>query len=209
MKRRILTVALAVAMVVTAFGCGSSRSAGPAAEQEQFGVRMAKMNLWREAMFRFKRAVELNPQDAMAHNNLAVAYEANGDFENAAKAYREAMRLDKSNQHIQKNYSRFVEFTTRDRRRQQRRPSAQTAAAPAATTATPAAEGATAPPAAAPASDPPPAPPASGEPQPASGTEPATPAGGDPSPTGTSPAETPAPVPAPPPQTPNPPGGQR
>jgi tetratricopeptide (TPR) repeat protein len=42
---------------------------------------MAKMNLWREAMFRFRRAVEINPSDAMAHNNLAVAYEANGDFD--------------------------------------------------------------------------------------------------------------------------------
>ena len=46
---------------------------------------MAQMNLWREAMFRFERAIEINPGDAQAHNNLAVAYEANGDFENAAQ----------------------------------------------------------------------------------------------------------------------------
>ena len=49
--------------------------------QRRFGVRMAKMNLWREAMFRFRRATQIEPDNAMAHNNLAVAYEATGDFE--------------------------------------------------------------------------------------------------------------------------------
>ena len=100
--------------------CSSGKQ--PSNAQENFGVRMARMNLWREAMFRFKRAVEMNPEDATAHNNLAVAYEANGDFDSAAKEYREAIRLDKSNQHIQKNYSRFVEFTSRNKKRQQRTP---------------------------------------------------------------------------------------
>lgn len=196
MISRFLAVALAVVLTMSASGCRSSRRSGPAAEQEKFGVRMAKMNLWREAMFRFKRAVEMNPQDATAYNNLAVAYEANGDFENAGKAYREAMRLDKSNQHIQKNYSRFVEFTTRDRRRQQRKPSAQaaaaTGAAPATSTAPP--EGAPPVPEATPAAKP--------EPKPES---PAA----DPSPTAAAPAAAPAPNPAPPPQQPNPPGGAR
>ena len=79
---------------------------------------MARMNLWREAMFRFQRAVEINPSDAMAHNNLAVAYEANGDFESARKQYLEALKLDRSNEYIQKNYSRFVEFLSRNRKRQ-------------------------------------------------------------------------------------------
>jgi Flp pilus assembly protein TadD len=76
------------------------------------------MNLWREAMFRFRRAVEINPSDAQAHNNLAVALEAIGDFDGAAKEYREALRLDRSNQHIQKNYSRFVEFTQKAKKRE-------------------------------------------------------------------------------------------
>ena len=86
--------------------------------QDNFGVQMARMNLWREAMFRFKRAVEINPADAMAHNNLAVAYEANGDFDGARKEYLEALRLDRSNQYIQKNYSRYVEFLSRNKKRQ-------------------------------------------------------------------------------------------
>jgi Tfp pilus assembly protein PilF len=86
--------------------------------QENFGVQMARINLWREAMFRFKRAVEINPGNAVAHNNLAVAYEANGDFEGARKEYLEALRLDRTNQYIQKNYSRYVEFLSRNKKRQ-------------------------------------------------------------------------------------------
>jgi Tfp pilus assembly protein PilF len=79
---------------------------------------MAKMNLWREARFRFQRATQIEPQNAMTHNNLAVAYEATGDFDSAAREYREALRLDRSNQYIQKNYSRFIEFTQKAKKRQ-------------------------------------------------------------------------------------------
>ena len=133
--RRAFTVTCLFAAIVMVGAACAHRHAGPEATEENFGVNMARMNLWREAMFRFQRAVEINPGDAMAHNNLAVAYEANGEAEKAAKEYREAMRLDKSNQYIQKNYSRFVEFTSRNKKRQRNAPkTATTTAAPAATT---------------------------------------------------------------------------
>ena len=123
MKRAFTASTLfVVAFLAIAFGCRSAGDVNKAETQQQFGVRMARMNLWREAMFRFKRAVEMDPDDAMAHNNLAVAYEANGDLESAAKEYREALRLDRSNEYIQKNYSRFVEFTSRAKKRNQPRP---------------------------------------------------------------------------------------
>lgn len=138
MKRALHTSSLIlVALSLVAAGCGSSSGdLSKADTQRRFGVRMAKMNLWREAMFRFRRATEIEPQDAMSHNNLAVALEATGDFDAAAKEYREALRLDRSNEYIQKNYSRFVEFTQRGKKRA---PAAATAAktpaaAPAAAT---------------------------------------------------------------------------
>lgn len=109
---------LAIALLATA--CSHHTDLKKSSTQDDFGVQMAKMNLWREAMFRFRRAVEINPNDAMAHNNLAVAYEANGDFENARKEYLEALKLDRTNQYIQKNYSRYVEFLSRNRKRQQK-----------------------------------------------------------------------------------------
>ena len=119
MKRAFTATTLSILLfMVIVFGCRSGVDTSKPETQKKFGVRMAKMNLWREAMFRFERAIEINPADAQAHNNLAVAYEANGDFEKARKEYLEALKLDRTNPYIQKNYSRFVEFLSRNRKRQ-------------------------------------------------------------------------------------------
>ncbi len=122
MKRAFLTTSslILAALLVTACRSGGGGDLSNAQTQRRFGVRMAKMNLWREAMFRFRRATQIEPDNAMAHNNLAVAYEATGDFDAAAKEYREALRLDRSNEYIQKNYSRFVEFMQRGKKREQK-----------------------------------------------------------------------------------------
>jgi Flp pilus assembly protein TadD len=139
MKRAFITSSLVlVALLVLPLAMAGCRSGGgdmsDAGTQRRFGVRMAKMNLWREAMFRFRRATQIEPDNAMAHNNLAVAYEATGDFDAASKEYREALRLDRSNEFIQKNYSRYVEFMQRGKKRDPKAPAAT--AAPADTTTT-------------------------------------------------------------------------
>lgn len=134
MKRAFTTssLILVVLLFLALTGCRSgSGDLTQADTQRRFGVRMARMNLWREAMFRFKRATEIEPDNAMAHNNLAVAYEAVGDFDAAAREYREALRLDRSNQYIQKNYSRYVEFVQRSKKREQQRPATSAASATA------------------------------------------------------------------------------
>src|SRR5437773_2407602 len=113
--RRWLPITVALAVLVA--GCSHHADMTRPSTQDNFGVQMAKMSLWREALFRFRRAVEINPSDAMAHNNLAVAYEANGDFDSARKEYLEALKLDRSNAYIQKNYSRYVEFLSRNKKR--------------------------------------------------------------------------------------------
>jgi tetratricopeptide (TPR) repeat protein len=115
MKRTLHRWVPVVAFFIAA-GCAHTDVARPST-QNDFGVDMARQNLWREAAFRFRRAVALNPSDAMAHNNLAVALEANGDFEAARKEYLEALKLDRSNDFIKKNYSRFVEFLSRNKKR--------------------------------------------------------------------------------------------
>jgi Tfp pilus assembly protein PilF len=135
MRRAFTSSSLLLVGILIATACGSSGNLSKPETQRQFGVRMAKMNLWREAMFRFQRAVQIEPENAMAHNNLAVALEANGDFDDAAKEYREALRLDRSNQYIQKNYSRFVEFTQKSKKREAK-PAATASTTPAATSTT-------------------------------------------------------------------------
>lgn len=194
----ILIRLVAVAAVVAASGCAHNRDLRKPQAQDNFGVQMAKMNLWREAMFRFQRAVEIDPNDAMAHNNLAVAYEANGDFEKARKEYLEALKLDRSNQYIQKNYSRFVEFLSRNRRRQTKEGELALKEASAATTAAVAQKGAP-PPGAPAAAEPakPPETPASAAPEsvPQPKPEPATPPPPIAPPTAANPNPTPPPQP--------------
>jgi tetratricopeptide (TPR) repeat protein len=84
---------------------------GPDLDKEiSFGVKMAKRGLWSEALFRFKRAAEQRPGDSKVLNNLAVAYEAVGQYDNALLAYKEALKSDQTNRELKRNYSRFIEF---------------------------------------------------------------------------------------------------
>jgi tetratricopeptide (TPR) repeat protein len=84
---------------------------GPDLDKEiSFGVKMAKRGLWSEALFRFKRAAEQRPNEAKILNNLAVAYEAVGQYDNALLAYKEALKADSTNRELKRNYSRFIEF---------------------------------------------------------------------------------------------------
>jgi Tfp pilus assembly protein PilF len=135
LKRTLRFGTFAIALLL-AIGCSHQSDLSRPASQDNFGVQMARLNLWREAMFRFERAIQINPGDAQAHNNLAVAYEANGDFEKARKEYLEALKLDRTNPYIQKNYSRFVEFLSRNKKRQTGTKSASTPLAGATPSAT-------------------------------------------------------------------------
>ena len=96
-------------------GCSSTSrlDLSSAESQMKVGSQAARMGLWREAMFRFNRAIELEPGNARAYNNLAVAYESNGEFEKARESYLQALRIDRGDPYIQKNYSRFAEFYQR------------------------------------------------------------------------------------------------
>ena len=156
MKRAFATSTVFLIALLSFAACRSGGGDLSRADtQRRFGVRMAKMNLWREAMFRFRRATEIEPENAMARNNLAVALEATGDFDAAAREYREALRLDRSNEYIQKNYSRLMEFTQKAKKRA---PVTTAAATTTATATTPPAEAAGAPPEAAAPQAPPPTP---------------------------------------------------
>lgn len=89
----------------------SVSAAPPALDQEiTFGVKMAQRGLWSEALFRFKRAADQRPNDGRVLNNLAVAYEAVGEFDKALETYQRALQNDASNRELKSNYSRFIEF---------------------------------------------------------------------------------------------------
>lgn len=105
-------------------GCSSTSrlDLSTAKSQMKVGAQAARMGLWREAMFRFNRALEIEPNNAQAYNNLAVAYESNGEFEKAREAYLMALRINRGDPYIQKNYSRFSEFYQRHEKAETMKP---------------------------------------------------------------------------------------
>ena len=90
--------------------CASANLSASVEQQLAFGVSMAQRGLWSEALFRFERAHRLDPSSFRVLNNLAVAYEANGRFDDALATYRRALALDPANRDLRRNYARFVEF---------------------------------------------------------------------------------------------------
>jgi len=76
-------------------------------KHNEFAIRSARIGLWNEAIMRWKRMAEVNPNDARIHNNLAVAYEAKGDMESAMSEYDKAIKLDPKNRVYLNNYTRF------------------------------------------------------------------------------------------------------
>jgi Flp pilus assembly protein TadD len=93
--------------------------------QVDFGLKVAQKGLWQEARFRFERAVQLDPGNASALNDLAVALEQMGEFDEARKAYEKALELKPGDIYIQQNYDLFREADdkrTRKSRRQRARP---------------------------------------------------------------------------------------
>jgi Flp pilus assembly protein TadD len=113
-KRSLVLVLLLVPAALAAAE-RSSRS------QVDFGLEVAQKGLWQEARFRFERAVELDPNNAAAYNNLAVALEEMGEFDKARAAYEKALGLKPNDLYIQQNFDLFREADDKRNRKSRRR----------------------------------------------------------------------------------------
>ena len=130
MKTRVLSVWLAALVTLGVAAPHSLGAAGRtgasgddrelATAQVEFGIKVAQKKLWREAAYRFEKAVEIDPTYPAAWNNLAIAYEEQGNFELANKAYAKAVELDPGNPLIRQNYDLFKEIYDRISRRNRR-----------------------------------------------------------------------------------------
>jgi Flp pilus assembly protein TadD len=115
MYARALIIAFAAVLLMP--GPASAEDRRTAKEQVEFGIRVAQNGLWREAQYRWERAVELDASYAPAWNNLAVSYEQAGRFDDARKAYETAIKLDPKNVLIRQNYDLFKEINDRTQKR--------------------------------------------------------------------------------------------
>jgi Flp pilus assembly protein TadD len=112
---RLLLTALAATLGAT-HGCASKPVDTSAQAEKDYGAKMAKQGYWHEALFRFRKANALKPDDAEIQNDLAVAYEAVGETASALAAYRRALELAPEETHIRRNYARFAEYYTASQR---------------------------------------------------------------------------------------------
>jgi Flp pilus assembly protein TadD len=113
MRRRArwsLCLGLFLASIGGLAGCsGNTVTHGPD-DQLSFGVQMARQGLWSEALFRFERARSVDPNNPKVLNNVAVALEAAGRYDEALETYRKALELAPGNRDLRDNYARFSDF---------------------------------------------------------------------------------------------------
>lgn len=111
MQARSVIAAVLLAVAVAAPVAADERD--DAKNQVQFGIRVAQLGLWREAIAHWERASKLDPTYAPAYNNLAIGYEQQGEFEKARDAYEKALELNPDNTYIKQNYELFKEINDR------------------------------------------------------------------------------------------------
>lgn len=110
--RRALTLVL-VALLAGPSAWAATPSRRAAREQLEFGIAVASRGLWREAIYRWQKAAEIDPTYAAAFNNLGVAYEQDGQLEKAKAAYEKAAELAPKDERIKQNYEFFKEINER------------------------------------------------------------------------------------------------
>lgn len=107
--RAWLLIAL-LALGIGAVAVPVSAAEDVAHKQLAYGVKMARRGLWSEALFRFRQAAKLQPNDPHILNNLAVSMEAVGLFDEALEVYQRGLKADPGDPDLRQNYARFVEF---------------------------------------------------------------------------------------------------
>jgi len=113
---------LLLLLVPGSWAHGAEQAAG---RQVEFGLKVAQKGLWQEARFRFERAVQLEPGNAAALNDLAVSLEQMGEFAEARKAYEKALSVKPGDIYIQQNYDLFREADDKRNRKSRSKKKAQ------------------------------------------------------------------------------------
>jgi Flp pilus assembly protein TadD len=117
MRTRVWIVAALVAGLVAPV---LADRRGDAKAQVAFGISVAQKGLWKEAVDRWKKAVQIDPTYGAAWNNLGIGHEQLGQFAEAREAYDKATRLEPNNNFIRNNYDLFREIYDRQNLRRAR-----------------------------------------------------------------------------------------
>ncbi len=110
MRTTLVVLALVIGAGATA---PRAQDRSHAQAQVDFGIEVARRGLWKEAIFRWERAIDIDPTYAQAWNNLAIAFEQQGLLDQAREAYETALDLAPDNLAIEQNYDLFLEVSDR------------------------------------------------------------------------------------------------
>jgi Tfp pilus assembly protein PilF len=103
----------ALAVVTALSGVAYADAREDAKSQVEFGIAVAQKGLWNEAIYRWERATQIDPNYAAAFNDLAIGYEHEGLLEKAGAAYERALKLDPNNPMVRQNFVLFKEIHDR------------------------------------------------------------------------------------------------
>jgi len=109
MTRRPLQRRVALALGISTLGAQAALAAAAGLSQDQalrFAADMAVQGNWREADYRWRQLAAVDASNANVTNNLAVAAEAVGRFDEALELYDKAVALSGSDARIVLNQTR-------------------------------------------------------------------------------------------------------
>ena len=110
MRIRMLT---GVLLMGSLSGVAYADARADAKAQVEFGISVAQKGLWKEAIYLWERATQIDPDYAAAFNDLAIAYEHEGLLEKAGAAYERALKLEPNNPMVRQNFELFKEIHDR------------------------------------------------------------------------------------------------
>lgn len=110
-RKNVISLMMILFLVFVSASCVNKGSLDQDPELNlKFGLEAAKGGLWKEALLRWENGLKLSPNNPKIHNNLAVAYENEGDYLKAEEHYKRALDLDPTNETIKINYNGFKGF---------------------------------------------------------------------------------------------------
>lgn len=103
-------VGLLVVLLVAAATVHAEKPGKAAEQQMKLGYDAARRGYWQEALVRFELANEITPQQPKILNNIAVALEAAGRYDEARATYEAGLRIAPGDRYLTRNFKFFKEF---------------------------------------------------------------------------------------------------
>jgi tetratricopeptide (TPR) repeat protein len=109
-KTSIRIVFAVIALLAAAPISAGDPTTKKAKNEIKWGIEAARRGYWLEALNRFQRADTLVPNRVNVLNNIAVALEASGRYEDALLAYETALKVAPNDRVVRRNFTQFKEF---------------------------------------------------------------------------------------------------